>query len=90
MQGRDADVAAIEGVEITRLGKRAYHDTLIERTDPRGRKYYWIGGDAPIWEPEPETDFLAVSRGYVSVTPLHLALTDEPLRELLAGWRLAP
>ena len=82
--------AAIEGVEITRLGKRAYHDTLIERTDPRGRKYYWIGGDAPIWEPEPETDFLAVSRGYVSVTPLHLALTDEPLRELLAGWRLAP
>jgi 5'-nucleotidase len=82
--------AAIAGVEITRLGKRAYHDTLIERTDPRGRKYYWIGGDAPVWEPEPETDFLAVSRGFVSVTPLHLALTDEPLRERLAGWRLTP
>jgi len=82
--------AEIAGVEITRLGKRVYQDALIERTDPRGRKYYWIGGDAPVWEPEPESDFLAVDRGYVSVTPLHLALTDEPLRARLAGWRLAP
>jgi len=82
--------ADIQGVEITRLGKRVYQDTLIERTDPRGRKYYWIGGDAPIWEPEPGSDFLAVDRGSVSVTPLHLLLTDEPLRGRLAGWRLAP
>jgi len=82
--------AEIRGVEITRLGKRVYQDTLVERIDPRGRKYYWIGGDAPIWEPEPESDFLAVDRGFVSVTPLHLVLTDEPLRARLAAWRLAP
>ena len=82
--------AEITGVEVTRLGKRVYQDNLIERTDPRGRSYYWIGGDTPVWEPEPETDFLAVEEGRVSVTPLHLLLTDEPLRGRLSGWKLAP
>jgi 5'-nucleotidase len=78
----------IKGVRVTRLGKRTYQDTLIERTDPRGRAYYWIGGDAPIWEPEEGTDFLAVDEGYVSVTPLHLDLTDNALRAALSEWTL--
>jgi 5'-nucleotidase len=82
--------AAIAGVEVTKLGKRVYDDALIERIDPRGRKYYWIGGDAPVWEPEPESDFLAVHEGRVSVTPLHLDLTDNTLRQRLREWRLAP
>jgi 5'-nucleotidase len=80
--------AEVQGVRITRLGKRVYQDSLIERVDPRGRKYYWIGGDAPIWEPEPETDFLAIDEGYVSVTPLHLDLTNEGLRRGLEDWAL--
>jgi 5'-nucleotidase len=80
----------IKGVRLTRLGKRTYQDSLIERTDPRGRAYYWIGGDAPIWEPEEGTDFLAVDQGYVSVTPLHLDLTDNSLLSTLAEWRLKP
>ena len=80
----------IKGVRVTRLGKRTYHDSLIERMDPRGRAYYWIGGDAPIWEPEEGTDFLAVDQGYVSVTPLHLDLTDNVLRTRLEEWRLLP
>jgi len=80
----------IKGVRVTRLGKRTYQDTLIERTDPRGRAYYWIGGDAPIWEPEEGTDFLAVDQGYVSVTPLHLDLTDNALRTTLESWPLRP
>ena len=78
----------IKGVRVTRLGKRTYQDTLIERTDPRGRAYYWIGGDAPIWEPEEGTDFMAVDEGYVSVTPLHLDLTDNALRTTLESWPL--
>ncbi len=82
--------AEVEGVKITRLGTRVYQDTLIERLDPRGRKYYWIGGDAPIWEPAPESDFLAVDQGYVSVTPLQLDLTNNPLRMQLANWGLKP
>ena len=80
----------IKGVKVTRLGKRKYHDSLIERTDPRGRAYYWIGGDAPVWEPEEGTDFTAVDQGYVSVTPLHLDLTDTSLLNALTDWRLKP
>ena len=80
----------IRGVQVTKLGSRVYADTLIERIDPRGRSYYWIGGDAPVWQPEPGSDFLAVDQGYVSVTPLHLDLTDNALRAKLEGWPLRP
>jgi 5'-nucleotidase len=82
--------SGIKGVRITKLGQRVYEDALIERVDPRGRNYYWIGGDAPIWQPEPESDFLAVDEGYVSVTPLHLNLTDNALRAKLETWHLKP
>jgi len=68
-------VANFRGVKITRLGKRIYSEGVIERLDPRGRKYYWIGGDAPTWHPGEGTDFEAVQNGYVSITPLHLDLT---------------
>jgi len=78
------------GVKVTRLGSRIYHDTLIRKVDPRGRAYYWIGGDAPIWEPEEGTDFTAVDQGYVSVTPLHLDLTDTSLLRTLEDWKLKP
>jgi 5'-nucleotidase len=82
--------AEIQGVKITKLGQRAYDDSLIERVDPRGRTYYWIGGDAPVWQPNPESDYLAVHEGYVSVTPLHLDLTDNALRAKLEAWQLRP
>jgi 5'-nucleotidase len=73
---------------ITRLGKRVYRDTLVEKTDPRGRAYYWIGGDEPIWEEEEDTDFLAVSQGFVSVTPLRLDLTDYRAMVDMSHWDL--
>jgi len=76
-------VREFRGVRITRLGKRVYSEGVIERLDPRGRKYYWIGGDPPTWHPGEGTDF-------VSITPLHLDLTHhdsisrlKPLEELL-------
>ncbi len=81
---------AIQGVRVTRLGVRKYEDTLIERMDPRGRAYYWIGGDAPVWERTEGTDFVAVEEGHVSVTPLLLDLTDNAMRTTLEGWRLKP
>jgi 5'-nucleotidase len=68
---------------VTRLGSRSYSDEIIEKRDPRGRKYYWIGGAEPEWAGGEDTDFAAVNRGAISVTPLHLDLTDETaLREL--------
>ncbi|MCA1900359.1 MAG: hypothetical protein LDL50_06590, partial [Chloroflexi bacterium] len=65
----------IRGFRITRQGLRVYHSRLDERIDPRGRPYYWIGGDAPTGVPEPGTDVGALAEGYVSVTPLQLDLT---------------
>lgn len=65
----------MRGVKITRQGLRVYHSRLDERTDPRGRPYYWIGGDAPTGVPERGTDVGALAEGFVSVTPLQLDLT---------------
>lgn len=69
-------LSEIVGTAVTRLGKRIYHQMTVERVDPRGKKYYWIGGGEPEWEHGEGTDFDAVSRGFVSITPLHLDLTD--------------
>jgi len=63
------------GMMITRQGLRVYHSRLDERIDPRGRAYYWIGGDAPTGVPERGTDVGALAEGFVSVTPLQLDLT---------------
>jgi 5'-nucleotidase len=78
----------IRGVAITRLGSRVYRDTLIKKVDPRGRDYYWIGGEDPVWEPREGTDFQAVDAGYISVTPMRLDLTDDLALEEMIGWRL--
>ena len=68
----------IKGILITRQGLRVYRDRLDRRIDPRGRPYYWIGGDSPTAIPDEGTDFGALEQGYVSITPLHLDLTDFP------------
>ena len=82
--------AGLKGVQLTRLGSRVYEDTLVKKVDPRGRDYYWIGGEDPIWKPVEGTDYHAVDLGYVSVTPLQLDLTDEGARTALREWNLAP
>ncbi len=66
----------IKGILVTRQGLRVYRDRLDRRVDPRGRPYFWIGGDAPTAIPDEGTDFGALEKGYVSITPLHLDLTD--------------
>lgn len=73
----------IKGIQITRQGLRVYRDKLEQRIDPRGRPYYWIGGDSPTGIPENGTDFGAVTEGYVSITPLQLDLTNYPALHLL-------
>jgi 5'-nucleotidase len=69
-------ISEMQGTRITRLGKRIYHQMTVERVDPRGKKYYWIGGGEPDWEREEGTDLDAVDRKYISITPLHLDMTD--------------
>lgn len=80
--------AEMAGVAITRQGLRLYHDKLVERTDPRGGKYYWIGGDAPTGVEEPGTDFWALAQRYVAVTPLTLDLTAHTLLPTAEAWGL--
>ena len=70
----------IKGFRITRQGMRIYRDELVRRKDPRGRAYYWIGGEAPTGVEEPGTDFYALRVGYVSVTPLQLDLIDSAMK----------
>ncbi len=74
---------------VTRLGKHSYGSGVVEQTDPRGRKYYWIGGNEYQHEDIPGSDCNVVLRERrVSVTPLMLDLTDEPMRKEIAGWTL--
>lgn len=66
----------IKGVRITKLGVRNYDNLFEERQDPHGNNYYWIGGGIREEEQEEDSDVLAAQRGYISVTPIHLDLTD--------------
>ena len=79
----------LAGVEITRLGQRIYRDKLVERRDPRGRKYYWIGGEPPTGVVDEGTDVGALAVGKVSVTPLQLDLTCYPMMDELRTWNLS-
>jgi 5'-nucleotidase len=85
-----ADGEQPSGVALTRMGKRRYGDAVIEKVDPRGRKYYWIGGQELSFVDEEGTDFHAVSHGNISVTPIHLDLTNyasfDALRALVGSW----
>jgi len=59
----------------------------VKRLDPRGRPYYWIGGEAPTGIPEKDTDIGALQEGFVSITPLELDLTAYQSLESLRQWR---
>ena len=76
----------IKGLCLTRLGRRIYHDILIPRQDPYGRNYYWIGGQPPEGIMDEGTDIWAVANGYVSVTPIHLDMTDYDMLNRLKHW----
>jgi 5'-nucleotidase len=76
----------IKGVRVTRQGLRVYNDRLDRRVDPRGREYFWIGGDKPSGLPENGTDIGALDGGYVSITPLQLDLTAYPALHMISQW----
>jgi 5'-nucleotidase len=78
----------IKGVAITRQGKRAYREELIKRMDPRGKVYYWIGSKGVIDIPEDGTDVKALAEDMISITPLHLDLTDYTFLEKLKTWKI--
>jgi 5'-nucleotidase len=72
----EGPLAAIGGAQVTRLGHRIYRNELVVRHDPRGRPYYWLGGESPEGRPDEGTDLGAIAGGQVSITPLHFDLTS--------------
>ncbi len=76
------------GVRITHQGKRLYPGGVIERLDPKGRTYYWIGGAPAEWKEDAQSDFAALAEDRISVTPLHLDLTNYKVIEEVERWNL--
>jgi 5'-nucleotidase len=77
----------IRGWRVTRQGQRIYRDELVRREDPRGKPYYWIGGEAPSGVEEEDTDYGAIKQGYISVTPIQLDLTDHRSLATIGSWK---
>lgn len=80
----DRSMGEIAGVAVTRIGRRIYADELIERADPAGRRYFWVGGEMPGGHAEPGTDIAALADGKISVTPIHLDMTNHGALDTVA------
>ena len=73
---------------VTCQGRRCYEGMIVDKVDPRGRNYYWIGTADLKFHDNKGSDYYAVSRGHVSITPLHLDLTNYASMSALAQWDL--
>jgi 5'-nucleotidase len=78
----------VRGYRFVRLGRRTYGNEVVEKTDPRGRKYYWIGGEGGATNEDiPGSDCnVAMKERLVSVTPLHLDSTHDAVLSELRSW----
>ena len=76
----------IRGFEVTRLGNRHRAEACIPQRDPRGRQWWWIGPAGPEQDAGPGTDFNAIRRGCISITPIHVDLTRYHALEQVASW----
>jgi 5'-nucleotidase len=80
------DHASVQGIMVTRLGKRHFAEPVIKAKSPRGDTVYWIGPAGSAKEAGPGTDFHAVSQRWVSVTPLDIDLTGDHWMDPVGGW----
>jgi 5'-nucleotidase len=78
----------VKGVRATKLGSRFFSGSLARMKDPWGKEIFWIGGGTITWTGDADSDHAAVGDGYVSVTPLHMDLTNYSLLETVRGWSL--
>jgi 5'-nucleotidase len=82
----DLPLADVKGIEVTRLGHRHRAEPVVKTFDPRGRPMWWIGPAGEEQDAGPGTDFDAIRRGYVSITPIHVDLTRYQALEQISGW----
>src|SRR6058998_2754234 len=78
----------VKGVKVTNLGSRVFHEEIATMKDPWGREVHWIGGGRVTWSGGADSDFQAVKDGYISVTPLHVDMTNYKLLEVVGKWDL--
>ncbi len=78
--------ADIKGIMVTKQGKRRYSGQLEKRSDPTGRDYYWLGGDLPVDSLTEGTDVKAIADDIISITPVHLDLTDYNALDQARTW----
>jgi 5'-nucleotidase len=78
----------VKGIKVTKLGSRVFSESLTRLKDPWGRELFWIGGGTITWTGDEDSDHAAVREGYLSVTPLHMDLTNYDLLETVRGWSL--
>lgn len=76
----------LQGVQVTTLSRRRYDNPVVEKTDPRGGKYYWIAGEQVTWNRKKHSDVDAISQGFVSLTPLHFDMTQYRAVTKLQSW----
>ncbi len=82
------DEKEIKSYKITRQARYTHGNAVVGKLDPRGKKYYWIGGGTMVFDRKVNTDFEAISKGHISVTPLHIDLTDYASIGKLKRWKL--
>lgn len=76
----------VKGMRLTRLGRRVYSSSLTRMKDPWDREIFWIGGGSVSWTGDADSDFRAVDEGYISITPLHLDLTNRDVLAAAEQW----
>ena len=77
------NVPDIRGTKITKQGKLVYDNGIQVISDPRGKECFWIGGGEPQWKKGGNTDLNAIHNHYISVTPVHLDLTNYKVMKYL-------
>jgi 5'-nucleotidase len=82
----DLPYSQIKGFQTTRLGHRHRSEAVVKTFDPRGRPAYWVGPAGAGQDAGPGTDFEAVARGFVSVTPLQVDLTRHAALDTVREW----
>jgi len=82
----DLPLSEIKGIKTTRLGSRHKAEPVVKGTDPRGKTLYWIGPPGDEQDAGPGTDFHAISENYVSITPLHVDLTQHNVLDAVSQW----
>jgi len=85
----DPSVGPVRGVRTTRLGSRVYENFIDRSGESSSAGYYTIGGKDPVWRETEGADIAAVRRGFVSVTPLNLDMTDHDTLDSMERWRFA-